>query len=184
MAVSLRKKRRARHIKGSIKRTQWMLGIASSVEGQRGINTEEKVFKALEYHRKRGTEFRGQRRITKVQPTVHFSDDDRNQVDIFVIFRIKGRAKIETFPIQVKTTWKPKSKWHQNVEERFKRRGICLVVVGGDQDEKQAREIVLRRINYFLIGRGVGVLDLSNEDILKIADEIIGKVWRKYRGEF
>ena len=184
MAVSVRKKRRKKDIKRSIERTKWMLNIASSVEGQKGIDTERKVFKALEYHRKRGTVFHGQRLITKVQPTVHFSEDDREQVDIFATFSIKGRSKTEILPLQVKTTWKPKSRWHQNAEERFKKRGICLIAVGHDQDERQARAIVLERINNFLIGRGVGVLSLSDEDISKIAVGIMEKVWRRYRGKF
>lgn len=159
-----------------IKRTEWALGIPFSDKTWRGHIAERKAMEALTYHQRRRTRFYGDRVIAEIKPTIHFDQDDQEGIDVFVVFEMVNRTKTE-IPIQIKN-W-----WTQQTEDKFTRMGICLIIVRPQEDAAQAIKIVLGTINAFLQTR-VDVLNLTDEDIKKMAERIMARIWPKYKAIF
>jgi hypothetical protein len=118
----------------SIKRTRWILGIPTSAKDWRGLQAEQKIFQSLEYHQRKKTEFPKGRKIREFTPVLHFSRDDREGKDIIAKFQVEFQPDSETLPIQVQN-W-----WSREAENEFREKGICLIAVWPEEDEKKARE--------------------------------------------
>ncbi len=135
----LKKLKQAEKRKRRIRRTKWILNIPSDPKEQRGLEAEQKVLKALKYLKKKKTKFPGERMIKDFRQTMHFSSDDRSAKDFIVEFQKNGR--IEELPVQVQNWWK------KEVEDRYIKRGICLVAVW--PTEKDAKARTFNAINKF-----------------------------------
>jgi len=154
MARKVKKGRARRETKNMMGRVRWILEIPDSPETWRGLEKERYVIQALEYHRKKKTQFPGGRRIIEIIPTRHFSADDRSGKDAFIKFQTgpQSDSDYETLPIQIRG-W-----WEEGAERRFKERGICLIKISlfhgknkktQDEIKKGAREKILSAISYF-----------------------------------
>ena len=120
-------------------RTQWILGIPTSESAARGLQAEEMALQALQYHQKKRTEFPGQRRITGIQPSLHFSLEDYAGIDIQVQFESPGTS--ETLNIQVQ------SRGDKRAGKKFREKRICLVVIKPNNDKEKARQVVFEAIS-------------------------------------
>jgi len=134
MATSKERKRKRLRYRSrtEVNRTLWVLGVPTSESLARGLQAEEKVLAALRYHQKKKTKFPGNRVIIEVSPTLHFSLDDKRGIDINVSFRLED-GSCEPLPIQVQS-W-----WRREAENRFRGRGICLIVVWRKEDKEVAK---------------------------------------------
>ena len=142
-----------RKTKDMMKRVMWILNIPSSPKTWRGLETEQYILQALEYHRKKKTEFPGGRRIIEIIPTSHFSIDDQSGKDAFVKFQLDLQSNNKVLPIQIRD-W-----WVEGAEKRFKERGICLIRISlfnrkekkmPEQVKKEAREKTFCAISDFI----------------------------------
>ncbi len=176
MSGRRQKLRKADYPNWFINRAKWALGIPFSDKTWRGHAAERRVIEALIYHQCRRTKFYGGRVIAEIEPTIHFDQDDREGIDVFVVFETANGTKTE-IPIQIKN-W-----WTQQAEDKFTRTGICLIVIRPQEDAAQARKIVLAAINAFLQTR-VDVLNLTDEGIAGIVDRIMARIWPKYEAKF
>ena len=139
----LKRRMLSRKTRISIRRTMWILNEPMTAKDQRGIDAEEKVIQSLKYHQRKKTEFPGGRRIIEVNPTIHYSDDDKTGKDIIVKFQSESQPE-EILPIQVQNWWSRES------EETMKTKDICLIAVWPEEDEKEARKRTFKAISKFL----------------------------------
>ncbi len=144
------------------RRTQQILGIATSGTDRRGLDAEEKVARALRYFQERKTLFHDGRIITGFQRTMHYDSDDQAGKDFIVTLKANGQE--ESLSVQVKNSWS------LVVQRRYAARGICFIGVWPDEDNEQARKRVAVAISNFS--------RIQDERKKELEINTLQKVWR------
>lgn len=123
----------------SIERTKWILNIPFSPQDWRGLEAEKNVIGILERFKRKKIEFPGGRVIEEVISTLHYSPDDSKGIDIKVKFQ---DSEVLYIQVQNWDTW--------GTKEKFKKKGICLIVFRTGEDKIKGRKRILADISEFL----------------------------------
>lgn len=123
-----------------VRRALWILKVPTSFGEMKGLIAEEEALRGLEHFQRRKVEFYQVGVITNVAPTMHFSQEDKEGIDIKVEFQggkmvfadIKGH------------------RWTEREARELLRRNRCLIAIPERTSDEEAREMALEQINWFL----------------------------------
>ena len=128
---------RALQEEAGVRRGLWILRVPTSFAESKGLIAEEKALRALEYFQRKKEEFYPKGVITKITPTIHYSEEDRKSIDLKVEFQ-NGELLGEV-----------KNRWNQKLEEKLRKRNRCLIAIPWGTPDEKARKIVQEAINHW-----------------------------------
>ena len=118
----------------------WILGVPTSLSELKGLIAEEKALRGLECSQRRKVEFYQVGMITNVAPTMHFSQEDKEGIDIKVEFQ---SGKIVFADVKG-------HRWTEKEARELLRRNRCLIAIPERTSDEEAREMALEQTNWFL----------------------------------
>lgn len=125
--------------KKEVRKGLWILRAPLSFHEEKGLISEEKARRAFEYFQRKKTKFHRVGVITKVTPTEHYSQEDKEDIDIKVEFQNGEILFVEV-----------KNRWNQKLEENLRRENRCLIAIPWDMNNERARDITWTKANRFL----------------------------------
>jgi hypothetical protein len=126
-----------------VRRVLWMLRVPTSFSEVKGLVSEEKALRAFEYFQLKKVVF-PVGVITKITPTIHYSEDDRKGIDLMMEFQGGGILFVEV-----------KNRRNLRLERDLRRRNRCLIAIPWETADKEVRKIVLEAVNRFFQKRGM-----------------------------
>lgn len=124
-----------------VRRALWMLKIPTSFAELKGLIAEEKALRGLEGLQRRKVKFYQAGGVIKnVTPTMHFSEKDKEGIDIEVEFQGGEKVFVDAKGRQ----------WEKGLAEKLLSRNRCLIAIPLRTSESDEEEIAYQAVSWFL----------------------------------
>jgi len=122
-----------------VRKALWILRVPTSFSELKGLVAEEMALKVFEHFQQRRTEFCALGVIQSVTPTIHYSEEDKQAIDIKVEFQS------ETVLVEVKC-----HRWTAWEAYKWLKLNRCFIGIPQYTTNEEAVELVKAALSWFL----------------------------------